>query len=108
MESQHTHSTGEHPPGAHRAPGAHTRAAVQRTDLRIEGMSCASCAARIEKRLAKQPGVESASVNFATKVATVSHDPAVVSPQGLAGAIREGNTAMINSIMRMWRRYSSR
>jgi len=50
-------------------------------------MSCASCAARIEKRLAKQPGVESASVNFATKVATVKFDPAATGPEALAKAV---------------------
>lgn len=34
-------------------------------ELRIGGMTCASCAARIEKKLARIPGV-SASVNYAT------------------------------------------
>jgi Cu+-exporting ATPase len=55
--------------------------------LSIEGMSCASCAARIEKRLGKQPGVESASVNFATKVATVKYDPTTTRPEKLAKAV---------------------
>lgn len=53
----------------------------------IEGMTCASCANRIEKRLAKQPGVSSASVNFATKVATVKYDPAATGPETLAKAV---------------------
>ena len=39
-------------------------ATVERCDLPIEGMSCASCAARIEKALDAQPGVSSAAVNF--------------------------------------------
>ena len=39
--------------------------------LRIEGMTCASCAARVEKALAKVPGVVDASVNLATEVADV-------------------------------------
>ena len=42
-----------------------------RLDLPIGGMTCASCAARVEKELAKVPGVDSATVNFATEVATV-------------------------------------
>ena len=46
----------------------------ERCDLPIEGMSCASCAARIETVLAKQPGVSSAAVNFASKRATVTYD----------------------------------
>lgn len=59
----------------------------QRCDLPIEGMTCAACAARIEKRLAKQPGVSSASVNYATKVATVRFDPGAVDVQSLAKAV---------------------
>jgi len=44
--------------------------------LDLEGMTCASCAARIEKKLNKVDGVE-ATVNFATEQATVHCDPAV-------------------------------
>jgi len=60
---------------------------TQRADLPIEGMTCASCANRIEKRLSKQPGVTSANVNFATKVATVKYDPAATGPAILAKAV---------------------
>src|SRR5690349_6243866 len=45
--------------------------------LPIEGMTCASCAFRVEKALAKVPGVREASVNLATEVATVKTDPGV-------------------------------
>ncbi|MCC6661540.1 MAG: cadmium-translocating P-type ATPase [Phycisphaerales bacterium] len=78
----------EHEHGSHEAPRPSTPPAADvRTDLPIEGMSCASCANRIEKRLAKQPGVASASVNFATKVATVKYDPAATGPEALARAV---------------------
>jgi Cu+-exporting ATPase len=40
--------------------------------LRVEGMTCASCVARVEKALRKVPGVEDASVNLATETATVT------------------------------------
>jgi len=43
--------------------------------LALEGMSCASCAMRIEKGLKKLPGLHKASVNFATEQATVFYDP---------------------------------
>jgi Cu+-exporting ATPase len=46
-----------------------------RTVLALEGMTCASCAMRIEKGLKKVPGVKDASVNFATEQATVTYDP---------------------------------
>ncbi len=42
----------------------------QTVDLEIQGMTCASCAARIERKLNRMPGVE-ASVNFATEKAHV-------------------------------------
>jgi len=46
-----------------------------RTVLALEGMTCASCALRIEKGLKKVPGVKDASVNFATEQATITYDP---------------------------------
>jgi Cu+-exporting ATPase len=46
-------------------------------ELPIEGMTCASCAARIERGLGKLDGVELATVNYATARATVTFDPAV-------------------------------
>ena len=45
------------------------------TVLVLEGMTCASCAMRIEKGLRKVPGVKEANVNLATEQATVSYDP---------------------------------
>src|SRR5579885_1215462 len=42
--------------------------------LDLEGMSCASCAMRIERGLKKVPGVKDASVNLATERATVTYD----------------------------------
>src|SRR6266700_7695229 len=44
--------------------------------LDLEGITCASCAMRIEKGLKKVPGVKDASVNFASEQATVTYDPA--------------------------------
>jgi len=41
------------------------------TKLNISGMTCASCVLRVEKALAKTPGVTNANVNFATHEATV-------------------------------------
>ena len=49
--------------------------AGERVDLPITGMTCAACANRIERQLNKKPGVEKASVNFATARATVNYNP---------------------------------
>ena len=43
-------------------------------ELDVEGMTCAACAARIEKNLNRLDGVE-ASVNLATEKATVRFEP---------------------------------
>lgn len=53
----------------------------------ITGMSCASCAARIEKDLAGRNGVQNVAVNFAAAELTVSHDPAVISREQIAGLV---------------------
>jgi Cu+-exporting ATPase len=46
---------------------------LRKTTVKIKGMSCAVCAARIEKALAKTTGVESARVNLAAETATIIH-----------------------------------
>jgi P-type Cu+ transporter len=56
-------------------------------ELPIEGMTCASCVNRIERFLAKTPGVESASVNLATETATIQYRPDVADRASLIGAI---------------------
>ncbi len=55
-------------------------------DLTLTGMTCASCAARIEKKLNRLDGVE-ATVNYATEKATVTYDPALVSPERLVETV---------------------
>jgi Cu+-exporting ATPase len=59
----------------------------QKEVLKIAGMSCAACALRIEKNLAKIAGVKQATVNFATEKATVAYDDMQVSDQMLEAAI---------------------
>jgi Cu+-exporting ATPase len=56
------------------------------TDLSLSGMSCASCASRVEKGLNKLVGVQ-ASVNFAVEQAHVEHN-ASVTPQQLVDAVK--------------------
>jgi Cu+-exporting ATPase len=60
---------------------------VNQEHFAITGMSCANCAARIEKNLAGREGVQRAVVNFALAELTVSHDPDVISPQQLVECI---------------------
>lgn len=55
----------------------------------VEGMTCASCALRIERVLGRQDGVESAVVNFAGQEARAVVDPGIVDIEGLQAAIEK-------------------
>ncbi|MDR2161760.1 MAG: heavy metal translocating P-type ATPase [Desulfovibrio sp.] len=59
-----------------RKDAAHGKTSLRAETLVIGGMTCAACAARIEKVLGRLEGVLSASVNLATERASVSFDPA--------------------------------
>ena len=56
-------------------PASFQDASSAKVVLVIEGMSCASCVARVEKALKAAPGVESATVNLATERARVTLAP---------------------------------
>jgi len=58
----------------------------EHVDLPITGMTCASCANRIERRLNKLDGV-TATVNYATEQASVEFDEATVAPDELVEAV---------------------
>ncbi len=61
---------------------------IERTiELKISGMTCASCVARVERALKATPGVVSASVNLATERATVRLLEGTADPQGLINAV---------------------
>ncbi|RFD24639.1 heavy metal translocating P-type ATPase [Mycobacterium uberis] len=62
------------------------RVSVQRIQLDVVGMSCTACASRVETKLNKIPGVR-ASVNFATRVATI--DAADVTADELCQVIKQ-------------------
>ncbi len=65
-----------------------------RVELAIGGMTCASCASRVERKLNKLPGVQ-ASVNLATEKATVRY-PDGVTPDQLVDAVEQaGYTASL-------------
>jgi Cu+-exporting ATPase len=59
---------------------------AERTELQVEGMTCAGCVARVERSLNALEGVE-ASVNLATERASVSYDPARVELDDLVRAV---------------------
>ncbi|SMG58679.1 heavy metal translocating P-type ATPase [Paraburkholderia susongensis] len=69
----------------HEAPAA----TPQATELSIGGMTCASCAMRVEKALSKVPGVASASVNLATETATIHPAGIAADTDALIAAVKK-------------------
>lgn len=61
----------------------------QKKIIKISGMSCAACAARIERKLANLAGIQEATVNLATERAMVLFDPAQVKVDDLLQAVQE-------------------
>ncbi len=62
---------------------------LERVDLPIGGMTCASCAQTIQKSLLELKGVNKASVNFATSRATLTYDPQQAEVENFISAIRK-------------------
>ena len=60
----------------------------------VEGMSCASCVARVEKAISAVPGVLSASVNLAAKSGTVEYIPGVADPEAMRTAVQGAGYAV--------------
>ena len=63
--------------------------AENKLSVGVQGMTCASCVARVERALTKIDGVQHASVNLATEKANVSYDPQKVSVPALLEAVKE-------------------
>jgi Cu2+-exporting ATPase len=64
-----------------------TAAAPAETGLFLDGLHCAGCVSRVEKRLRQEPGVRDASVSFTTHRALVRYDPARLDVPGLVSAV---------------------
>ncbi len=68
--------------------------------LPIEGMTCATCAGRVETALRKLPGV-TADVNLAGEEAHIDYDPARIAPDALARAIEDAGYDVPHSRVRL-------
>ena len=79
--------------------GASPGGAARAVDLAIGGMTCASCAARVEKKLNKLDGV-SATVNFATGTARVSFPVAMPATELISVVGQAGYTAALPAPLR--------
>jgi cation-transporting ATPase V len=57
-------------------------------ELDVTGMTCGSCAARVQRTLSRQPGVSEALVNYATGRATVELEPGALDAEQLVAAVK--------------------
>ncbi|HOB35665.1 MAG: copper-translocating P-type ATPase [Firmicutes bacterium] len=62
---------------------------IQKLELRIEGMTCAACASRVERSLQAAPGVREAVVNLNTERASIEYDPAQADVHQLLAAVEK-------------------
>lgn len=62
---------------------------TEKVVLAIQGMHCAACARRIEKKAGALQGVSQAAVNLATQKATITYDPAAVGLRRIKESIRQ-------------------
>jgi copper-transporting P-type ATPase V len=70
-----------------RDAGGGARTSLEERELEVSGMSCASCASRVERTLARQPGVRRAAVNFATGRASVEYTTGEITLEELRAAV---------------------
>jgi Cu+-exporting ATPase len=61
---------------------------IKKETLEITGMSCAACAAKIEKKLNKLEGVKQGNVNLAMERAVVEFDDSVLDRQKIAEVVK--------------------
>ena len=69
---------------------------AKKTEIKVSGMSCATCALNIEKTLSNVEGVNEAKVNFGTERATVEYDPEKVKLSELENAVETAGYGVIN------------
>lgn len=62
---------------------------MDKCDLKITGMTCAACSARVEKSLKKLEGVAEAGVNLAAEKASIKFDNKKINPEEIISAVEE-------------------
>jgi len=79
------------------AEGAPSKKTLKAT-INVGGMTCATCALTIEKTLSELPGVENASISFASEKASVEYDPTKIDLSQINHAIHEVGYSTRNHI----------
>ncbi|MFQ3586637.1 MAG: heavy metal translocating P-type ATPase [Fimbriimonadaceae bacterium] len=82
---------GPNPEGT--AQAAPTSLEIQPHQLRVSGMTCAACVARVEKVVSRVPGVQKVEVNLATETARIAADPSLPLERLVASIEKAGYAA---------------
>ncbi|MBI4189659.1 MAG: heavy-metal-associated domain-containing protein, partial [Betaproteobacteria bacterium] len=69
--------------------GGEAKLQLTQCDLKVSGMTCGGCARSAEARLAKIPGVKSATVNLDSAEAKVDFDSTATTPEKIVAAFNE-------------------
>ena len=69
---------------------------IKKAEIKISGMSCASCALNVENSLKGLEGVEEAQVNIGTEKATVEYNPEKLKLSELEHAVEEAGYGVAN------------
>ena len=72
---------------------------IEKLSLPVEGMTCASCVARVEKTIAKLDGIKNVSVNLATEKASFEYDPDLLDFKKLADSIEDAGYKLDLSLL---------
>ncbi|HEL1768770.1 TPA: copper-translocating P-type ATPase [Streptococcus suis] len=72
---------------------------MQKENIRIAGMTCASCTMTVEKAVGKLEGVEEASVNLATEKLSVSFDENVLSLSDIGQAVEKAGYGLVRNLI---------
>lgn len=80
---------------------------IKKDTFPVLGMSCASCAAHVDKALRQQPGVKQAAVNFASATAWVEYDASACSPRQLQDAVRGAGYDLVISVGKQGRKQAA-
>ncbi|GKZ11979.1 hypothetical protein ANS017_33630 [Paraclostridium bifermentans] len=68
----------------------------EKIDIKIEGMTCQSCAKAVERSIKKLDGIETANVNIATDKATITYDGSKVKLSQIKGAIEKAGYKVVD------------
>ena len=69
---------------------------LEKVEIKISGMSCAHCVARVEKSLKNLDGIKEVQVDLETGKATVQYDFKKVEPSKLEDAIKEAGYSVVS------------